>query len=299
MSEYVRSSLPRYGRVPRALLRDPNLSAQAVRLYGILDDYAGADGQAFPSRATLASPIGSTAAVDRAKRELEDGGWLIRSQRRRPDGGQTSTLFTLTDGPIPSSPATTPLITGDDPPSSPVMTQEGTPVEGQTPLTPHGGDDVDVPLIPVAPVGGVVHTGDMSTPATTSRRRPTVTDADPAWSAFWSAYPRKLGKGAARKAWARAITKADTALILNRTRQFANDVDRRVRTERAEPGRDPIAFVPYPATWLNQERWDDEKQDVRSRAVAHPPRKDEECPTHPGNWKDACRGCAADAKAKD
>lgn len=59
-------------------------------------------------------------------------------------------------------------------------------------------------------------------------------------------YPRKVGKLAARKSWDRSrptpelFEKMKTALAW----QIAQ-------------WRDP-QFIPYPATWLNQGRWDDE-----------------------------------------
>lgn len=33
--------------------------------------------------------------------------------------------------------------------------------------------------------------------------------------------------------------------------------------------------------------------------VQRPPRKSEDCPKHPGNWRDSCHGCAADRLADD
>jgi hypothetical protein len=59
-------------------------------------------------------------------------------------------------------------------------------------------------------------------------------------------YPRKQGRGAARKAWASAIRKANPQDILAAAHRFADD-----------PNREP-AFTPHPSTWLNQERWSDD-----------------------------------------
>lgn len=38
---------------------------------------------------------------------------------------------------------------------------------------------------------------------------------------------------------------------------------------------------------------------ARYRPTTRPPKRSEECPTHPGQWATACNGCAADAKAGD
>lgn len=53
--------------VPRWVLRHPDLTAQAVRLYGVLADHANQSGKSFPKRKTLAKECGSSVVtVDRA-----------------------------------------------------------------------------------------------------------------------------------------------------------------------------------------------------------------------------------------
>jgi hypothetical protein len=64
---------------------------------------------------------------------------------------------------------------------------------------------------------------------------------------FWAAYPRRVGKGVARAAWAKAILKASPEAIIAAV------------TAQVYAGcfKD-IMFTPHPSTWLNAERWDDE-----------------------------------------
>lgn len=64
---------------------------------------------------------------------------------------------------------------------------------------------------------------------------------------FYAAYPIKKGKGAAKKAWEKAIKKADPDHIISNAALYASSVQ----------NKDP-KFVAYPATWLNAERWDDD-----------------------------------------
>ncbi|WP_282795154.1 hypothetical protein [Streptomyces sp. CC224B] len=67
---------------------------------------------------------------------------------------------------------------------------------------------------------------------------------------FWAAYPRRVAKGAARNAWARALKRgADPAAITAAATRHAAQW----RAAHTEP-----RFIPYPATWLNSERYDDE-----------------------------------------
>ena len=70
-----------------------------------------------------------------------------------------------------------------------------------------------------------------------------------AFDAFWSAYPKKTGKEAARKSFARA--KADIGTMLS-----ALEVQKQSEQWTKNNGQ----FIPNPTTWLNQGRWEDEVQ---------------------------------------
>lgn len=64
---------------------------------------------------------------------------------------------------------------------------------------------------------------------------------------FWALYPRKVAKGAARKAWGRAILKASPLAMIEA-----------IKAQEPFWAAREIQFVPHAATWLNQERWADE-----------------------------------------
>lgn len=66
---------------------------------------------------------------------------------------------------------------------------------------------------------------------------------------FWREYPRKTGKGAARKSFEKALTKTSFQKIM-----AALDEQK----ASSQWNKDGGEYVPYPATWLNQERWEDE-----------------------------------------
>lgn len=77
---------------------------------------------------------------------------------------------------------------------------------------------------------------------------PRSADDDPEFVRFWTSYPRRVGKPAARKAWAKAIAAGhDPEGIIEAASQFT--------TLR---GNEDPKFTPHPATWLNGERWNDE-----------------------------------------
>ena len=77
-----------------------------------------------------------------------------------------------------------------------------------------------------------------------------------AFTAFWQAYPRKVGKKAARKAFdAAAKRKALPALP-----DLLAALDRDAASDQWT--KDGGRYIPHPATWINGERWADETGDA-------------------------------------
>lgn len=69
---------------------------------------------------------------------------------------------------------------------------------------------------------------------------------------FWSAYPRKVGKPAAEKAWAKAVRSTPVETIMAGLSKYIAERQRDSRSKE-----DMLKFTAHPATWLNQERWND------------------------------------------
>lgn len=81
------------------------------------------------------------------------------------------------------------------------------------------------------------------------------------FEAWWKLYPRKVGKGQARKAYLAASKKTAPAELAIAAEAFATKVHDSRTEER---------FIPHPATWLNGERWADvapEPDDTGPRVV--------------------------------
>ncbi|CAB4142474.1 Helix-turn-helix domain containing protein [uncultured Caudovirales phage] len=73
-----------------------DISANAVRLYAILNRFANSRGHAWPSRKTIADLMRvSVATVDRAKDELVELGALTVEARTTPSGDPSSNLYIL------------------------------------------------------------------------------------------------------------------------------------------------------------------------------------------------------------
>lgn len=78
--------------------------------------------------------------------------------------------------------------------------------------------------------------------------------ADTDFNEFWAAYPRKVAKGTARAAWAKALKRGAEPADVIAAAARASAQWRAAHTE--------TRFIPHPATWLNGERYDDEPEPV-------------------------------------
>ena len=86
--------------------------------------------------------------------------------------------------------------------------------------------------------------------------------SDSAFEQFWANYPRKVGKLAAQREWARIRPTTDLVQRIMTTLAWQKEV------------WDDPQFIPHPKTWLHQGRWDDEpvvelaRKPVMSEAAA-------------------------------
>lgn len=76
---------PVYGRAPRALLRDPSISASAKALWTLLEDHASPESPVpFPSQELLAEYLGVTDRTIRSwLNELVASGWVVKQRTSR------------------------------------------------------------------------------------------------------------------------------------------------------------------------------------------------------------------------
>jgi hypothetical protein len=91
---------------------------------------------------------------------------------------------------------------------------------------------------------------------------------EPLFEGFWAVYPRKVGKGAARKAYRHALSRASHLEILAGAKAYA--------ASKPDP-----QYTAHASTWLNADRWLDEPDRKPSANVVgfrkelppEPPRK--------------------------
>lgn len=215
----------RFSIIPEWVL-DADVSDRAIRVYSILARYADNETlQAFPSRETLAKRAHCHwRSIDRAIDELIKLGAVTKAHRKNGDSYQ-SNIYTLRRVLPQLSPGTDTAVRG-------VLTGEsvGTDTGGNLTIT---------------------------TELEPSNIEP-ENDINAQFNDFWAVYPRKKGKGQARKAFEKALEKTDLETIIAGVHAYMEHEDM----------SDP-QFIAHPTTWLNGERWDDEH--VEARVVPRSP----------------------------
>ena len=201
-------------------------------------------------------------ALRAALAELEAAGYLTRT-RENAAGGKFAFVYVFREAPHPVEPCAAQPCT-EKPHTVEPSTAAPCTVNPQLlsndmyetlgeeipPLSPKGeGGEVEQTALPVATLGEAQASPAPKKAGASARQKRQPSAA--AFDRFWGAYPRRQGKEAARKAWAKI--RPDDALLAEMLaaleRQRASDQWR----------RDGGQFIPYPATWLNGRRWEDEE----------------------------------------
>lgn len=204
----------------------------------------------FPSNETLCDLTGLSVRTVRASLEtLEDAGFITRETR----AGRAN-IFTLNveimrvchrkrrwsdtrDAAHPADNDAEIITTVSELASGP----DCVPVSAEAPVEPV---EAETP----APVPAVAQ-ADL---APAKAKKNTGVDAD--FEEFYAAYPRHVGKEAARRAFVKAVkTKAPAADIIEGARRYA--------AATAASGTE-TRYIAHPATWLNAGRWSDDMQDA-------------------------------------
>lgn len=127
---------------------------------------------------------------------------------------------------------------------------------------PKGNTPTPIPSLSLSPI---------PSPDIQTNKRPPISPKgefvySDSFEEFWKAYPRKKGKGAAYKAWCRAKGLPPTDTLIAKI------------IEQGDSGqwrKDDGEYIPHPATWINERRWDDEADAVMKSASDALPWADE------------------------
>lgn len=165
--------------------------------------------ECWPSLATLETHTGlSRNTIRAAIRALESYGWVTRIERLG-----TTPRYQLHPDAIRASQQTTTSEAAPEPASAPAPAEPATAA-------------VDTPKPRRAPAG----------------------KGDPAFEAFWAAYPRPIDRRKAHTAWKAAVKRETPETIVRAAQEFGAWAKQNLTD-------DDVRWVIYPQRWLERDRW--------------------------------------------
>ena len=219
--------------VPATVLYDDTIPANAKLLYGQITQMTGADGCCGMTNAQLAEPNGlSEDSVSRLIEALEKAGHIeLRYTPDARDGHPTRSIYQVLQAP-PLTGKNADKLTGKKTDPLPAKKSMGNVLNNNIlpPKSPHGG-----------------------------RRAKSAAEAaewkPERFEGFWKFYPRGEGRQAAIRAWDRL--RPDDALIV--------EIGRALTAQKASPEWMAGIGIPHASTYLNQQRWTDERRGTTQR----------------------------------
>lgn len=257
----VNGHKPLFAAIPHWIIDDygAKIGPLGIAVLVVLIRHADEDHCCFPSHDRIARLAGiSVSSAQRALAVLSAVGLVsieshAKTGRRnnyrltlgpcdRPSLGPTDRL-PRSQGPTPSVRGTDPLGPTDRPPRSQGPTKKNQEEEPKRRTKKKNQEE--------AARNEIVSRPDEAASRTRSQSR--SGSALVSFDAFWAVYPRKAAKKGAEAAWR---TLAPSATLQT---EIIAAVERQ-KTSR-QWTRDRGQYIPYPATWLNGRRWEDQPED--------------------------------------
>ena len=246
-----------FAMVPKAAIHDKRISRQAKVMLFLLASYADGNGECYPSIGTMGEALdASESTIRRLIGELAAAGYVLVQERKTEDGRNRSNLYQVVwqvrrgsvDDTLPSHQWKGEGVTGDR--------GEGVTDDTQNNTTKNN----TIRTTPSIPTGEAVF--DLT--AETHVRKP-HNDVAEEFEAVWKTYPLKKAKGAALRSYTRARKTVSRVTIEAGLKIL-------VHNETVAKGRQApnLQFFPHFSTWLNQERWTDERQAAEPAVKAFP-----------------------------
>ena len=228
------ASRGKYTVLNNGIFRDENLSAKSL---GILAKMLSLPDNWEFSETGLCSIFkkDGRSSIRSGLKELEENGYLVRSRVRDESGKLTSAEWTVSDKPMLEKPMLeNPMLEN---PMLENRTQYNTKEYNTKEFITKEFITKDIP--PISPKG--------------------EKGCSDLFNQFWTAYPKHIAKQSAVKAFEKL--KPDEKILEAMLKAIAR------QKESKQWEKDGGAFIPYPATWLNQRRWEDELPQVETDNV--------------------------------
>jgi hypothetical protein len=253
---------PKFAAVPIEVFSDPRLTLRDIRVLGVLYAFdMDRDGKCHPSRELLAEMTGmEIRRVSKVTTRLCQLGWL----RKLGNGGRSracryefvhviskKTVADLTTVSGEKTVASLATGIGDKREINICPPIQNFPISSGSSSTPIGTHQ---------PQADKTQNSGRTQPkrghGVSVNKKLTKAEVEASFELFYTAYPRKVSKSDAIKAWGKLAPDAEL------TERIMVALDRQKAAWVAE--KQEMKFIPYPATWLNGRRWEDE---VESRAI--------------------------------
>lgn len=200
-----------YGMIPKMIMQDRNLHIAAKAIYAYLASFAGAASCCYPSRGKICSDLGiSNDTFSKYLKQLTECGYLTVAQEKE-HGRFAHNVYTLLDMVVPC------------------------PIVSDTEDSGHGE---------------MVSTSNSSKSNKNKKKNSNTKGSTSGFGDFWTVYPKKKAKEAAKKAWDKLRPDEELrSIILQAVQAQINNPD-----WKKAGGQ----YIPHPASWLNGRRWEDE-----------------------------------------
>jgi len=205
----------------------PQIGIHGLAVYAVLAQHSDASGQAFPSVQRIAKLMNcSPGTARKGIAALEQAGLIKREIHQSRITGWRATVYTLLETRRPEAPQ---------------------PEKEAAEFVPPGSNS-DQRLDQTLTLG----LGQILTTNKTQQRNKTQSNNTERYgsgfTAFWTAYPRKIARQKAWQAWKKI--RAGPELVAAILRSIAEHK----QTEQWQQ----VRLIPHPATFLNQRRWEDD-----------------------------------------
>ena len=215
----IRGRKKGFTMIYNSVLKDPRLSLKTIGVFAIMQSFPDDWEYSISGLANRCRCGRDT--MRKCLKELEDAGYLLKEQSHKADGKFACNTYTLQDEAQPCT-------------------------EKPYTVTP----STDLPSTENRPQDKTIDKKDYNIPPIVPHECAACADPDALFERFWAAYPKKKDKPKARRAWRRL----SPDLALCRIMSKALDAQKQSYDWTKDNGQ----FIPYPASWINGRRWEDE-----------------------------------------
>ena len=220
--EIVSGLLDHYTPIPNDMFRTPGIKSRAIHVFGNMR--SNRSGWKTNTRAVAESTGLNRKTVMDALNDLIEMGYVERIMVPGVAGQFATYKYRVFDRPARKADTVPGVENG---PGDLVQKTDRAPGPKNGPIKKNSSKKTNKEEPPIVPQG----------------------DVRDQFDDFWDAYPKKVGKGQARKAYTTAVKKVDGGTLMEKLELF--------KAHHEKLGTDK-RYIPNASTWLNGERWDDE-----------------------------------------